>query len=73
MGSATMFADRGCSVDIGAGRSESSTVPCGSKLDFGVGIELVNNGAVDGLPPVSRDETRVPVVSGFVPVNGGGT
>lgn len=44
----------------------------GSNLAVGAGIELVNSGGADGLPPVSRDVTRVPVVSGFVPVSGGG-
>lgn len=55
-------------VVVGDGTCE---VGKGSKLD-GVGIRLVNSGGTDGLPAVSRVETSVPVVSGFVPVNGGG-
>lgn len=53
-------------------RDGGSTDFDGSKFEVGMGIELVSNGGVDGLPPVSRDVTKVPVVSGFVPVNGGG-
>ena len=58
--------------DILGDFDDGSTVLDGSKVEVGVGIELVNRGCFDGLPPVSRDDTKVPVVSGFVPVNGGG-